>query len=60
MDDWEDNFKKNEYSWNKEANVLYIESPAGVGYSYCDKENLCDSSDATSSLDNLEALLSFY
>jgi carboxypeptidase C (cathepsin A) len=60
MDDWETKFNKNEFSWNKEANMLYIESPAGVGYSFCDNIKLCASSDASSSIDNLEALLSFF
>jgi carboxypeptidase C (cathepsin A) len=60
MDDWEDNFKKNPWSWNKEASILYIESPAGVGYSYCENSKLCTSTDASSSLDNLDAVLSFF
>nr|GMD59252.1 serine carboxypeptidase-like 45 [Ipomoea batatas] len=25
---------RNEYSWNTEANMLYLESPIGVGFSY--------------------------
>ena len=35
IDDGETTFKRNDYSWNFEANVFYIESPAGVGFSVC-------------------------
>jgi len=61
MEEEDGPFIENKWSWNKEANVLYIESPAGVGYSYCDNYRLCNQdSDASSSLDNLDAMISFY
>lgn len=28
----------NNYTWNNETNMLYIEQPAGVGYSTCDNK----------------------
>lgn len=40
--------------------MLYIESPAGVGYSFCTEDYLCSFDDYNSSDDNLAALLSFY
>lgn len=49
--------KFNEYAWNKKANLLYIESPGGVGYSISEKEF---HSDATVAEDNLQAMLKFY
>lgn len=29
-----DNLTENKYSWHKLSNLLFLESPAGVGYSY--------------------------
>ena len=53
-------FTRNEFSWNKNTNVLYIESPAGVGFSIAKNKEDATSDDYRSSYDNLTALLSFF
>lgn len=58
-----DAFVKSDYSWNREANVLYVEQPAGVGYSYCDAQNHpedCTFDDNSSSQDFLQVILTFF
>ena len=47
------------YRWSRIANVLYIEQPAGVGFSYSDSLNYVHNDDS-SSLDNLAAVEKFY
>ncbi|XP_057516620.1 serine carboxypeptidase-like 45 [Amaranthus tricolor] len=45
---------KNQYSWNREANMLFLETPVGVGYSYSIDTTGYDSvSDAITARDNL-------
>ncbi|XP_059928267.1 cathepsin A-like [Gadus macrocephalus] len=49
----------NEFSWNKITNLLYLESPAGVGFSYSDTENYNTSDDEVAD-NNYLALQSFF
>ncbi|XP_015892154.3 serine carboxypeptidase 24 [Ziziphus jujuba] len=49
---------RNKYSWNTEANILFLESPAGVGFSYTNtSSNLKDSGDKRTAQDALVFLL---
>ncbi|XP_023672803.2 lysosomal protective protein [Paramormyrops kingsleyae] len=50
---------ENEFSWNKIANVLYLESPAGVGYSYSDDQQYETDDDQVAD-NNYLALQSFF
>lgn len=50
---------ENKFSWNKIANVLYLESPAGVGYSYSDDKKYATDDDQVAD-DNYRALQNFF
>ncbi|CDW86436.1 carboxypeptidase c (cathepsin a) [Stylonychia lemnae] len=60
FDDGEFVIKQNPEPWNKRANVLYIESPAGVGYSYAKTDEDTQHNDLSSSMDSFEAIKIFF
>lgn len=60
IDDVNHEVKKNDYSWNKRANVLYLESPAGVGFSVADGPADTYHNDISQSDDAWAALQKFY
>ncbi|GJN22512.1 hypothetical protein PR202_gb10081 [Eleusine coracana subsp. coracana] len=50
----------NKYSWNREANLLFLESPAGVGFSYTNTTSeLKTSGDERTAQDALQFLISW-
>uniref|UniRef100_A0A7E4V8B1 Carboxypeptidase n=1 Tax=Panagrellus redivivus TaxID=6233 RepID=A0A7E4V8B1_PANRE len=51
--------KQNEYAWNKFASVVYIESPAGVGFSYSTDGNT-QTNDKQTAAENYEAVKQFF
>ncbi|KAK4362079.1 hypothetical protein RND71_017320 [Anisodus tanguticus] len=52
---------KNEHSWNKEANMLYLESPIGVGFSYSANTSSYETvNDEITARDNVVFLLRWF
>lgn len=41
----------NEWAWNQDANIIYLESPAGVGFSYSDSVEGLNTNDAITAND---------
>jgi len=49
----------NEFSWNKVANMLYVESPPGVGFSYAEDTSVYRVNDGDTATYNYNAIQSF-
>lgn len=63
LKDGDTTYTANEWSWNNETNILYIEQPAGVGFSTCDNVSRpedCVHTDNSSAHDNLQVLLGWF
>lgn len=53
----------NPYAWTNLSNVLYLESPKGVGFSFCDNVKTtaeCINTDESTAQDAYEFLVSFF
>ena len=60
VDDDNNTIYENKWSWNHRANVLYIESPAGVGFSLASTDPDKKHNDYTQSVDTFAALEAFF
>lgn len=50
----------NPHAWNMNANMIYLEAPIGVGFSYGSTEDMKVINDNTTSSDNRDALKNFF
>jgi len=55
---YDPDFFVNEFTWNRNASVLYIESPPGVGFSI-NKNDTYEYTDNNTGIANLNSVLKF-
>ncbi|KAL2634330.1 hypothetical protein R1flu_005809 [Riccia fluitans] len=56
-----DGLVRNSHSWNKVANLLFLESPAGVGWSYSNtSDDYFSATDESTARDNMMFLLNWF
>ena len=53
------NLNMNEWRWNKIANMVFLEQPVGVGFSYSDNSDDYKIGDDQAATDNLQTILAF-
>jgi len=50
----------NNYTWNLVSNMIFLEAPAGVGFSYTNDPAGLTHNDSSTAADNLAAVLAFF
>lgn len=58
--DADGNLQPNTYAWNKIANMVFLEQPVGVGFSYSDNKDDYRIGDDQAAQDNLATVLAFF
>jgi len=57
--DSQGNLQLNDWRWNKIANMVFLEQPVGVGFSYSDNSDDYKIGDSQAAKDNLQTILQF-
>lgn len=57
---WNENLKPRNTSWDKYANILFVDNPVGTGFSYVDEENAFTTTNKQIADDFVELMKGFY